>query len=159
MTRAVRPHTGALISAGALLGMGLGGFVDGIVLHQILQWHNMMSSKVPPTDLVAMKFNMVWDGLFHALTWLMTVAGLALLWRAKVDPRSAGATRTIIGSLALGWGAFNLIEGLIDHQLLAIHHVHPGTDQLGWDLGFLAIGALLIGIGWGLVKGAARFAG
>jgi len=30
-------------SAGILLGIGLGGFVDGIVLHQILQWHHMLT--------------------------------------------------------------------------------------------------------------------
>ena len=36
---------------GILLGIGLGGFVDGIVLHQILQWHHMLSSEgdYPPT--------------------------------------------------------------------------------------------------------------
>ncbi|TIP73091.1 MAG: DUF2243 domain-containing protein, partial [Mesorhizobium sp.] len=28
-------------SAGILLGLGLGGFFDGIVLHQLLQWHHM----------------------------------------------------------------------------------------------------------------------
>jgi len=26
------------------LGIGLGGFFDGIVLHQILQWHHMLTS-------------------------------------------------------------------------------------------------------------------
>ena len=63
-----RPHHGALIAAATLLGIGLGGFADGILLHQILQWHNMLSSRVAPTDLIAMKYNMVWDGLFHAFT-------------------------------------------------------------------------------------------
>lgn len=29
---------------GVLLGLGLGGFVDGILLHQILQRHHMLSS-------------------------------------------------------------------------------------------------------------------
>ena len=28
-----------LITSGMLLGVGFGGFVDGILLHQILQWH------------------------------------------------------------------------------------------------------------------------
>ena len=27
-----------------VLGIGLGGFLDGIVLHQILQWHHMLTS-------------------------------------------------------------------------------------------------------------------
>ena len=65
-------HRGALIAAGTLLGIGLGGFLDGILLHQILQWHNMLSSVVPPIDVVSIKYNMVWDGLFHAFTWVMT---------------------------------------------------------------------------------------
>jgi uncharacterized membrane protein len=119
-------HRGAIISSGVLLGAGLGGFVDGILLHQILQWHNMLSALRPPTDLIAMKYNMVWDGLFHAFTWLMVSAGVWRLWRAGKRPDVPWSTRTFVGSLALGWGLFNFVEGLISHQLLGIHHVHPG---------------------------------
>jgi uncharacterized membrane protein len=39
--------------AGILLGIGLGGFVDGIVLHQIFQWHNMVSNWIPPHIMLA----------------------------------------------------------------------------------------------------------
>jgi uncharacterized membrane protein len=145
-------HRGALIAPGALLGMGLGGFMDGIVLHQILQWHNMLSSVVVPTDLVAMKYNMLWDGLFHAFTWVMTAIGLALLWRAGQRRNVPWSTRTFIGSLSLGWGLFNLVEGIIDHHLLEIHHVHPGANELAWDVGFLVFGALLTGAGWQLIR-------
>ncbi|HEV2921254.1 MAG TPA: DUF2243 domain-containing protein [Actinomycetota bacterium] len=28
-----------------LLGIGFGGFIDGIVLHQILPWHHMLSAE------------------------------------------------------------------------------------------------------------------
>jgi uncharacterized membrane protein len=28
---------------GLLLGLGLGGFIDGIVMHQILQWHHLLT--------------------------------------------------------------------------------------------------------------------
>ena len=140
-------HRGALIAAGTLLGIGLGGFLDGILLHQILQWHNMLSSVVPPIDVVSIKYNMVWDGLFHAFTWVMTVIGLGLLWRASKSPEVERSTRTFLGSLCLGWGLFNFVEGLIDHQLLGLHHVHPGENQLGWDVGFLVFGALLILLG------------
>jgi uncharacterized membrane protein len=140
-------HRGAILSSGLLLGTGLGGFADGIVLHQILQWHNMLSSVRPPTDLVAMKYNMVWDGLFHAFTWLMTVAGLARLWRAGQRDDVPWSTRTFVGSMIMGWGLFNAIEGVIDHQLLGIHHVHPGANQLAWDLGFIASGVIMIVVG------------
>lgn len=145
-------HQGALITAGILLGTGLGGFVDGIVLHQILQWHNMLSTTHPPIDLVAMKYNMVWDGLFHAMTWTSTVAGLWRLWTAGQRADVPWSTRTLCGGLSMGWGLFNLIEGLIDHQILGIHHVHPGEGELGWDLAFLASGVLFIALGAMLIR-------
>ena len=56
---------------GAVLGIGMGGFVDGILLHQILRWHNMLSTVLPPTTLDAMHTNMLWDGLFHAFVWIV----------------------------------------------------------------------------------------
>jgi uncharacterized membrane protein len=149
-------HQGPIISSGILLGTGLGGFFDGILLHQILQWHNMLSSVRPPTDLVAMKYNMLWDGLFHALTWLMTVAGLARLWMAGQRADVPWSTRTLVGSAFLGWGLFNFVEGLIDHQLLSIHHVHPGAHQLAWDLGFLASGLVMIAGGIIAIRTARR---
>lgn len=145
-------HRGAVIAPGVLLGIGMGGFVDGILLHQILQWHNMLSERIPPVTLVAIKTNMIWDGLFHALTWLMTAAGVALLWHAGTRRVVPWSTRTFVGSLALGWGLFNVVEGVIDHHVLGLHHVHPGRAELAWDLGFLAFGALLTGLGVALIR-------
>jgi uncharacterized membrane protein len=145
-----------VLLAGALLGVGLGGFLDGILLHQILQWHNMLSSRLPPTDLVAMKVNMLWDGLFHAFTWLVTVAGVAALWRAESRADVRWSTRAFAGALVLGWGLFNVVEGVIDHQLLGVHHVHPGENELAWDVGFLVLGALQVLLGVLLVRAGAR---
>ncbi|MDP9151179.1 MAG: DUF2243 domain-containing protein [Myxococcota bacterium] len=143
---------GAIISAGILLGTGMGGFVDGILLHQLLQWHNMLSSVRPPIDLVEMKYNMVWDGIFHAFTWIMVAIGLWRLWVGGQQSDVPWSTRTLLGSMCMGWGLFNFVEGMIDHQLLGIHHVHPGDGQLAWDLGFLALGLLQIGIGWAAIR-------
>jgi uncharacterized membrane protein len=141
-------RAGPVIAGATLIGVGMGGFVDGIVFHQILQWHHMLSDPLPPTDIINVKVNMFWDGLFHALTWVVTLAGILLLWRASGRGDVSRRTRTFAGSLALGWGIFNLVEGLIDHQILGIHHVHPGAGQLGWDIGFLISGAALIIGGW-----------
>lgn len=145
-------HQGALVSAGILLGTGMGGFVDGILLHQILQWHNMLSSVRPPVDLVSMKYNMVWDGLFHAFTWTATALGLSKLWRAGARSDVPWSGRTFAGSLLLGWGLFNTIEGVVDHQILGVHHVHPGASELAWDLGFIGLGVLLIACGWAGIR-------
>jgi uncharacterized membrane protein len=146
-TRNRRP----LIAAGTLLGIGMGGFVDGIVFHQILQWHNMLSARRPPADLVAAKINMFWDGLFHAFTWTMTAIGLALLWRAGRRADVPWSTRTFVGSLLLGWGLFNLVEGVIDHHILHIHHVIEGPGHLPWDIGFLVSGAVFILLGTAVI--------
>ena len=151
MTRVHRP----LAVAAVVLGVGLGSFVDGIVLHQILQWHNMLSAVVPPVDLVAMKYNMVWDGLFHAFAWIVTAVGVVLLFRAARAPSPAWSARTLAGGLLAGWGLFNFVEGLIDHQILGLHHVRPGEGQLAWDLGFLASGVLLVIVGATLIRSAA----
>jgi uncharacterized membrane protein len=139
-------------SAGILLGLGLGGFVDGILLHQILHWHNMGSAVVPPTTMQALLQNMRWDGLFHAAVWLLTVIGVyGMLAEARRGAPVPGG-RAFTGLLLLGWGAFNLAEGVIDHHLLGLHHVRdlpahvPVLDWLflgAGGVGFLVVGWLL----------------
>jgi uncharacterized membrane protein len=138
-----------------LLGIGLGGFLDGIVLHQILQWHNMLSARYPPTSVVNMEINMFWDGLFHAFTWIVTALGVAALWRAGQRPDVPWSTRTFAGALPLGWGLFNLVEGVIDHHILHIHHVTETDNHMVWDIGFLVLSAALCVAG-GLVIRSAR---
>lgn len=139
--------------AGIWLGLGLGGFFDGIVFHQILRWHHMLTSAgYPPTSVANLDLNTLADGLFHAATYLFTLVGLAVLWRASTRAGIAWSARVLIGAMLIGWGAFNLIEGLIDHQILQIHHVRddipPGPAKLAWDVGFLAWGAVMLAGGW-----------
>ncbi len=146
-----------LIGAGIVLGMGLGGFLDGILLHMIFQWHNMLSSVIPPITMHAMRVNMLWDGIFHAFTWAMTVIGLFLLWGAVQHPSVLPSTLSFVGLLVIGFGLFNLIEGIINHLLLAIHHVKEVPDPLMWDIAFLLFGGvLLIAVGWMICKWGAR---
>ena len=145
-------HRGVLIAAATLLGVGLGGFLDGIVFHHLLQWHNMVSSIIVPVDVATMKINMAWDGVFAGATWVFTVVGLALLWRAGQRPNVPWSSKTFIGSLALGWGLFNLVEGILDHHILRIHHVRPGIHEMTWDLAYLGLGVFLVAIGCALVR-------
>jgi uncharacterized membrane protein len=56
------------------------------------------------------------------------------------------------GWLLVGWGSFNLIEGVVDHEILRIHHVRDDVAHpLPWDLGFLAISAVLLAVGLAVV--------
>lgn len=141
-------HDARLLAGGTLLlGAGLGAFIDGIALHQILQWHEMLSSRVFPGDLITAKINMFWDGVFHLFSWVTALAGALITARGARDAPRGVLARVLTGGLLAGWGLFNLVEGVIDHQILGLHHVHPGEGELAWDLGFLASGALLIAAG------------
>lgn len=148
------------LSAGILLGLGLGGFVDGIVLHQLLQWHHIATSAgYPPDSVPNLEFNTLLDGLFHAATWIMTVAGLFLLWRAARQPHERWPAGLLVGSVLMGFGIFNLVEGLVNHQLLGLHHVNetvPPGQWIYWDLAFLAIGAILLVLGWLIYRPARK---
>jgi uncharacterized membrane protein len=157
-----RPADGAdsarrrFTAGGVLLGVGFGGFVDGIVLHQLLQWHHLLTATGdhPATTVAGLEANTLGDGLFHVSTWIAAFAGVLLVTGALRAGHRGGARRQL-GLLLIGWGAFNLVEGLVDHHILGIHHVRDDVGApLGWDLAFLAFGALLVLGGLALTRRA-----
>jgi uncharacterized membrane protein len=146
-------------ASGLLFGVGLGGFVDGIVLHQLLQWHHMVTDvgDYPVSTVAGLEANIVFDGFFHVLTWVCVLAGSVTLLRAWRDGRLAPTWSFHFGLVLLGWGLFNVVEGVVDHQVLGIHHVRDDLGApLSWDLGFLAFGVLLIAAGWALHRRGQR---
>jgi uncharacterized membrane protein len=131
-------HAAPVAVAGTLLGLGMGGFVDGIVLHQLLQWHQMTSNHIPAVTLTAKNVNMFWDGIFHVATWGLTACGIAALWRLSGRMDVLRSSRVLLGSALLGWGAFNLIDSCFNHYLFAYHNVREVTaDRAAWNHGFL----------------------
>jgi uncharacterized membrane protein len=155
-SRADDPSSSFPLAAGVLLGLGLGGFFDGIVLHQLLQWHHMLTSAGYPADSVHnLRINTLWDGVFHSATYVFVGAGLVVLWRAAHRRHIRWSTRLLTGTVLIGFGAFNVVEGLVDHHLLQLHHVNetvPREQWIWWDLGFLAWGALMWIGGWLLLR-------
>jgi uncharacterized membrane protein len=135
----------SVLGPGLLLGIGLGAFVDGIVLHQLLRWHHLLSSR-PGTSLTA---NLIADGVFHAGAWLAVLAGVLWLWRRSRQTMN-GRWAALVAAMVAGWGSFNVVEGLVDHYLLKLHHVRPGPNQATYDAAFLIFGALLAlgGFAW-----------
>lgn len=130
-----------------LLGVGLGGFIDGIVLHQILQWHHMVSDvdAYPTSTLAGLEGNVVADGFFHVVTWILVLVGSVTALSDWQQGRWAPSLRFHFGLVLAGWGIFNLVEGVVDHQILGIHHVRDDLGgPLAWDLGFLVLGAILL---------------
>lgn len=144
-----------------LMGIGLGGFVDGIVLHQLLQWHHMLTDEgdFPADTVPGLEDNTFADGLFHLVTWVFVVVGTLVAIRAWQRRELAPPWRGHFGWLLVGWGVFNIVEGLLAHQILGIHHVRDDLGgPLSWDIGFLVSGALLIAAGWALGKSGEKAA-
>lgn len=143
-----------LVTSGVFMGIGLGGFFDGILFHQLLQIHNMLSAKFPKTSIANMEINMFWDGLFHTLTYTMTLVGLGLLWKAGKRSDVPWSGKTFMGAMLLGWGLFNFVEGIIDHHILQIHHVVETHGLSAFDYAFAASGVILIIAGWMAMRSA-----
>lgn len=139
---------GHLLQAGVFLGLGIGGFFDGIVLHQLLQWHHMATSAGYPADtLENLELNTLLDGLFHAATYLFVVVGIAMLWRTARRPHATWSPHLLFAAMLIGFGAFNVVEGLVNHHLLGLHHVNetvPRKQWIFWDIGFLLWGAAML---------------
>jgi uncharacterized membrane protein len=87
------------------MGIGLGGFIDGIVLHQILQWHHMLSDTGdnPMTTVAGLESNTLADGLFHLATWLLVAVAMTLTVTAWRDGKLAPPWTAHFGMLLAGW--------------------------------------------------------
>jgi uncharacterized membrane protein len=140
--------------AGITLGVGMGGFVDGILLHQILGWHNMGSAVLPPATMDAMRRNMRWDGLFHAAVWAITLIGIFMLLADARRGAPLPSGRAFVGQLLLGWGAFNVVEGIIDHHVLTLHHVRDLPAHVpAYDWAFLLVAGIGFTVaGWAVAR-------
>ena len=142
-----------LFAAAMVLGIGIGGFADGIILHQILQWHEMLSNKFPPNTVLQKSVNMFWDGIFHLFTLLSTIVGIYLLWKVLRKSNVNSSGNLLVGGMLAGWGVFNLVEGIINHQILEMHNVREiSINKELWNYGFLLFGILLLLFGWLLVR-------
>jgi uncharacterized membrane protein len=132
---AARADRSSLFWPGVLVGIGLAGTLDEVVLHQLLGWHHFYDRSTPTAGLVS-------DGLFHLLSTAVLVIGVIRLVerrRASSDP-----ARLALAGILLGAGGFNLYDATIQHKLLRLHQVRADApNNLPYDLTFLAIATTL----------------
>ncbi|MDP8914651.1 MAG: DUF2243 domain-containing protein [Pseudomonadota bacterium] len=142
-----------LLLAATVLGIGLGGFFDGILLHQVLQWHHLLSL-VPGEAFRDLGTQILADGLFHVLMYAVTASGLWLLWRRRGSVAESGAAGTLAGGALLGFGIWNLIDVGFFHWILGIHRIRVNVpDPMTYDLGWLALfGIIPLGAAWAILR-------
>lgn len=129
--------------AAILLGVAMGGFLDGILLHQILQWHHLLSA-LAEGHFKDLRVQILADGLFHMLLYIVLAIGLLLLWQSPKSSRSH-----ITCYFLIGFGIWHILDGLLSHWLFGIHRIRPQSDSpLFWDLlFFIALGVIPVVIG------------
>jgi uncharacterized membrane protein len=142
------PTPAAFSWAGYLLGFAMGGFFDGILLHQILQWHHLLSA-VEGAPFRDLRVQVLADGLFHAAHYVLATVGLWLLWRSRREFGAPGADRWLFACFLVGFGAWHVVDGLLSHWILGIHRIRMDAGApLLWDLVFFVPGLVLVAAGW-----------
>ncbi|WP_454051136.1 DUF2243 domain-containing protein [Cellulomonas sp. Marseille-Q8402] len=128
--------TDRTVLSGFLFGCGIAASViDLLVFHLGLQWHHFY-------DLSTTEVALTTDGVFHAFGWFVTVAGLFLL--ADVRRRTGVVRARWVGAVLTGVGAFQLLDGVVDHKLLGIHQIRYGVDLLLYDVTWIGSAVLVL---------------
>ncbi|KAA2238029.1 DUF2243 domain-containing protein [Salinarimonas soli] len=137
-------------AAGAwVLGFALGGFVDGILLHQVLQWHHLLSL-VPGEALRDIRAQILADGAFHVGMYAIAAVGLWMLWRRRGGFSGTGADRRVAAGAAFGFALWQAADTVLFHWLLGIHRIRVDVpNPLLWDIGWVVmfgVPPLLLGL-------------
>ncbi len=140
--------------AGAVIGFSLGGFFDGILLHQVLQWHHLFSL-VPGEMWRNIRNQILMDGWFHVLHYAIVLVGLWLLWSARAGFAGLGSDRRLLGAALLGFSVWQFVDVMLFHWILMIHRIRIGVaSPLAYDLGWLvAFGVTTLCAGLWLWRG------
>lgn len=138
---------GRSMGAGALMGVGVAAFIDETVFHQLLHWHHFYDKSTPDIGLVS-------DGFFHAGGWLAMVVGLFLF--ADLQRRKGTVPRRLWAGAFIGWGGFQLYDGLIQHKLLGLHQIRYNVDLTAYDLIWNLSGGASLIVGIILLLGNSR---
>ena len=131
------------IVSGALLGIGIAGFIDETVFHQLLHWHHFYDKSTPTIGLVS-------DGVFHAVSWFATIGSLFLL--ADIRRRGGFLRDQWFGAILLGAGGFQLYDGTIQHKLMRLHQIRYHVDVAPYDVVWNLLAATMVVVGIVLVR-------
>jgi uncharacterized membrane protein len=155
-----RPRLAPVIFTGGLLGIGIAGFVDESIFHQLLQWHNFYWATDERGRILS-------DGLFHVGSTLVLLWGALRLWFDRGSWTQIHS-RAILAGILLGAGGFNTYDGVVQHVIFHLHLVNERVCRLPmannsimscradipYEVVWILIGALVLGAGVALVRRA-----
>lgn len=107
---------GYVFWTGILLGVGIMGFLDETLLHQLLQWHTFYWNTDQHGRILS-------DGIFHAFSTLLLLWGTFRLWRGRAMWATSSRS-ALVAAILIGAGAFNLYDGIVQHAILHLHLVN-----------------------------------
>ena len=142
-----------LLWPGVVLGIGLAGTVDEVVLHQLLHWHHFYDRSTRAAGLVS-------DGVFHVASTALVAIGvysaMAVVCVERADAGN-GRMRRFWAGVLLGLGGFNLYDGTIQHKVMRLHQVRPAAENwLPYDLAYIGLALLVLTAGAVLLRGTRR---
>jgi len=140
-----QPRVSATLLAAILLGIGVMAALDEIIFHQLLAWHHFVETASSALALAS-------DGLLHTLELVLLIFGAALMLRLHETGQHAPGYRG--PGFLLGMGGFQLFDGIVDHKILGLHQVRYVDNLLIYDIGWNAVGLLLLAIGYWLLHRA-----
>ncbi|MRG85945.1 DUF2243 domain-containing protein [Salinibacillus xinjiangensis] len=131
-----------LLTAAFILGLGLLGAIDGIVFHQLLQWHHMVLHPDIQLEIIT-------DGIFTAAFSALLLWGGVKIFQDARQNELGSSWRIFIGGILIGGGTFNLVEGIVNHHILQVHRVRPAAENpMMYDISFLILGLILLVLGY-----------
>jgi len=121
-----------------LIGVSFGGLFDGILLHQVLQWHHLLSL-VGGETIQDIRTQVLADGVFHLLMYGIACIGLVMMWSGRASfarPESSAS----LGMALLGFGLWQIADVVLFHWILRIHRIRVDVaSPLPWDIGWLLV--------------------
>lgn len=106
----------SVLFTGILIGIGIAGFLDETIFHQLLQWHAFYWATNEHGRILS-------DGLFHLFSTLLLLWGLFRVWRGRAHWTEASGA-IIVAGILMGAGGFNFYDGIIQHAILHLHLVN-----------------------------------
>ncbi len=148
------PNSRTALVGGGVFGIGLAALLDVLVFHLVFQTHHLLSNWIDPHTHAGLQQNIYYDGIFALVMLGVLLVGAGLIWSTVNGRPQPLSTLTVGGSVFVGMGFFNTVDGVVSHYLLDIHDVVHGTTL--WNPPWILVSVVLFLLGAALLHRGRR---